>query len=110
MLRPKAVNAFALDDSRILVEFDTGERKIMDVPYIKGEWYGMLSDPSCFRTIGTNRYKTTADNPYARIGAECGSAIFHIASYMKLCSCGIICICGRRTVSGFIRQTSRSSR
>ena len=56
MLRPKAVNVFALDDSRILVEFDTGERKIMDVPYIKGEWYGMLSDPSCFRTIGTNRY------------------------------------------------------
>ena len=34
MLRPKAVNEFALDDSRILVEFDTGERKIMDVmPY-----------------------------------------------------------------------------
>ena len=57
MLRPKAVNVFALDESRILVEFDTGERKIMDVmPYIKGEWYGMLSDPSCFRTIGTNRY------------------------------------------------------
>ena len=34
MLRPKDVNEFALDDSRILVEFDTGERKIMDVmPY-----------------------------------------------------------------------------
>ena len=27
MLRPKAVNAFALDDFRILVGFDTGERK-----------------------------------------------------------------------------------
>ena len=36
MLRLKAVSVFALDDSRILAEVDTGERKIMDVmPYIK---------------------------------------------------------------------------
>ena len=52
MLRPEAVNVLALDDSRIFVEFDTGERKIMDVkPYIKGKWYGMLSDSSYFRTV-----------------------------------------------------------
>ena len=49
MLRPTAVDVLALDDSRILVEFDTGEKKIMDVkPYIKGEWYDMFSDPSYF--------------------------------------------------------------
>ena len=57
MLRPTAVNVLALDDARILVEFDTGERRIMDVkPYIKGEWYGMLSNPSYFRTVRTNGY------------------------------------------------------
>ena len=38
MLRPTPMNVLALDDSRILVEFDTEKRKIMDVkPYIKGE-------------------------------------------------------------------------
>lgn len=57
MLRPTAVNVLVLDDARILIEFDTGERKIMDVkPYIKGEWYGMLADPSCFRTVRINGY------------------------------------------------------
>ena len=57
MLRPTAVSVLALDDARILVEFDTGEKKIMDVkPYIKGEWYGMLADPSYFRTVRTNGY------------------------------------------------------
>ena len=44
MLRPTAVNVLALDDFRILVESDAGERKIMDViPYIKGEWYAIRS-------------------------------------------------------------------
>ena len=57
MLRPKAVNVFALDDYRILAEFDTGERKIMDVkPYINGDWYGKLADSSYFKTVWTNGY------------------------------------------------------
>ena len=57
MLRPTAVNVLVLDDARILIEFDMGERKIMDVkPYIKGEWYGMLADPMYFRTVRTDKW------------------------------------------------------
>ncbi len=57
MLRPTAISVIALDDFLILIEFDSGERKIMDVkPYIKGEWYGKLAESSYFRTVRTNGY------------------------------------------------------
>ena len=37
MLRLKTVNVLVLDDSRILIESDTGKIKIMDdKPYLKG--------------------------------------------------------------------------
>ena len=36
MLRPTAVNVLALDDFRILVEFDTGERRFMDISKANG--------------------------------------------------------------------------
>ncbi len=57
MLRPTATKVNPLDDFRILVEFDTGEKRIMDVkPYIKGEWYGKLADSSYFSTVRVNGY------------------------------------------------------
>ena len=57
MLRPTATKVKPLDDFCILVEFDTGEKRIMDIkPYIKGEWYGKLADPSYFNSVRTNGY------------------------------------------------------
>ena len=57
MLRPIATNVTVLDNSRLLVKFNTGEKRIMDVkPYIKGEWYSKLADPEYFRTVRTNGY------------------------------------------------------
>ncbi len=57
MLRPEAINVFSINNFCTLVEFDSGERKIMDVkPYIKGEWYGKLAEPSYFKTVRTNGY------------------------------------------------------
>lgn len=42
----------AIDDSKIIIDFETGGRKIFDVaPYIKGSWYGLLADKSYFRSV-----------------------------------------------------------
>ena len=35
-----------------LLIIETGENKLFDVsPYIKGEWFGKLSDPDVFNTV-----------------------------------------------------------
>lgn len=51
-MRIKPISVTPIENYCLLVTFDNGEEKVFDVkPYIKGSWYGMLSDESFFRTV-----------------------------------------------------------
>lgn len=57
MLRPTAKNVSATNDYKIIIEFDSGERKIFDVtPYITGEWYKELADMNYFKSVFANGF------------------------------------------------------
>ena len=57
MLRPTAVKVFPMENYKLDIIFDNGEEKVFDVtPYIKGSWYGELSDPGYFKCVKTNGY------------------------------------------------------
>lgn len=57
MLRPTAKNISATNDYKIIIEFDSGERKIFDVtPYITGEWYKELADMNYFMSVFANGF------------------------------------------------------
>lgn len=57
MLRPTAKNVSATDDYKIIIDFDSGERKIFDVtPYITGEWYKELADMNYFKSVFANGF------------------------------------------------------
>ena len=57
MLRPTAREVKPLENYKIEVLFNNGERKIFDVkPYIKGSWYGELNDPAYFRSVFANGF------------------------------------------------------
>lgn len=52
MLEPKVLNVKPLEGYNLLLEFETGEKKIFDVnPYIIGSWFGKLRDPDIFNTV-----------------------------------------------------------
>lgn len=52
MLEPKVLNVTPLEDYRLFVEWETGEKRIFDVkPYIMGSWFGQLHDVETFRTV-----------------------------------------------------------
>lgn len=52
MLRPMPVSVSPLDDYRLNVVFDTGEKKVFDVkPYMSGEFFGQLADAAYFRSV-----------------------------------------------------------
>ena len=52
MLQPRVIDVNPLVDYKVLVVFDTGERKIFDVtPYINGDWFGKLLDLDLFNTV-----------------------------------------------------------
>jgi len=52
MLQPKITEVNPLVDYKVMLVFDTGERKIFDVfPYISGEWFGKLMDINFFNTV-----------------------------------------------------------
>ena len=52
MLQPKVTAVKPLPDYKLLLDFETGEKKIFDVgPYIQGDWYGKLRDISVFYTV-----------------------------------------------------------
>ena len=41
MLQPKVTAVKPLPDYKLLLDFETGEKKIFDIgPYIQGDWYG----------------------------------------------------------------------
>ena len=57
MLRPVAKNVKAIDDYKIVIEFESGKKKIFDVaPYITGNWYGELSDVNYFKSVFVNGF------------------------------------------------------
>lgn len=52
MLQPNIISVDALDDCRLELEYDSGERRVFDVsPYMSGSWYGELKDPAYFRLV-----------------------------------------------------------
>jgi hypothetical protein len=57
MLRPVAVSVRPQDGRYLNLVFDNGERRRFDVsPFIAGEWFGALREPSYFRLVATNGY------------------------------------------------------
>ena len=57
MLRPTAVKVIPLENYKLMVYFDNQEVKEFDVrPYIMGEWYERLKDPSYFRAVMVDEY------------------------------------------------------
>lgn len=57
MLRPTAIEVTPLDNYRVLIKFDNGEKKLFDVkPYISGAWYGELSDQSYFESVSVDGF------------------------------------------------------
>ena len=52
MLQPKVIEVAPLEDYKVLLTFETGERKLFDVtPYISGDWYGKLRDIVFFNSV-----------------------------------------------------------
>ena len=57
MLRPTALSVNAEKNYCLRINFDNGETRILDVtPFIKGSWYGMLSDQSYFKSAQTDGF------------------------------------------------------
>ncbi len=57
MLQPNILKVKPIDNYRLLLEYETGEKKIFDVkPYIKGSFYGKLSDKHYFNSVKTDGY------------------------------------------------------
>ena len=57
MLRPTATQVMAEKDYCLLITFDNGEKKRLDVlPFIKGEWYGHLADADYFRRVSVDGF------------------------------------------------------
>ena len=52
MKYPNVLQVIPQNDYSVIVTFDSGEVKKFDVkPYIIGEWFGALIDPSVFSTV-----------------------------------------------------------
>ena len=52
MLQPRLLRVEALPDMKLLLLYETGEKKVFDVsPYADGEWYGQLRDKSYFSSV-----------------------------------------------------------
>jgi hypothetical protein len=52
MLQPKIAEVMPLSDYKLLLIYETDERKIFDVaPYISGDWFGKLKDFQYFNTV-----------------------------------------------------------
>jgi hypothetical protein len=52
MASPKAIQVKPLENHRLLLTFNNGEKKIYDVtPLLRGDWFGQLSDPVIFSSV-----------------------------------------------------------
>lgn len=57
MLRPTAKAVIPMNDFMLRISFDNGETKMFDVkPYIRGNWYGELSNAAYFKSVFANGY------------------------------------------------------
>ncbi len=57
MLRPTAIKVTTDDNYFLIIEFDNGEVKKLDVkPYIQGSWYGKLKNPDYFKMVTTDGF------------------------------------------------------
>ena len=57
MLRPTVTKVIPEKNYQLLLEFNNGELKLFDVkPYIKGTWFGKLSNEMYFKTVRTNGF------------------------------------------------------
>ena len=62
MLRPTAITVVSLKNYHLLITFDNGEiRKLNVAPFIKGDWYGNLKDTKLFKTATTDGYTIVWD-------------------------------------------------
>ena len=49
---PQIINVIPMSDHMLQLKYDTNETKIFDVsPYIRGSWFGLLSDEEYFKTV-----------------------------------------------------------
>lgn len=52
MLQPELISVTPKENYKLLLVYETGERKIFDVlPYMSGSWYGELKDISNFNSV-----------------------------------------------------------
>ena len=52
LLRPKVLDVNPLLDYKLMVFFDSGEKKVFNVePYISGDWFGKLKDSEFFKAV-----------------------------------------------------------
>ena len=52
MLYPKLINVEPINDYKLMLSYETGEKKIFDVlPYMSGAWYEELYNENVFKTV-----------------------------------------------------------
>lgn len=52
MLQPRLTSVSPKDGHKLLLTYETGERRLFDVsPYITGSWYGELQDAAYFSSV-----------------------------------------------------------
>ena len=57
MLQPELLSVFPKENYKLLLVYETGEKKIFDVlPYISGTWYGELKDLEIFKKVRVSNH------------------------------------------------------
>jgi len=52
MTYPKIANVKPLEDYKLMLKYETGQKKIFNVlPYMSGRWYEELYDKNYFKTV-----------------------------------------------------------
>ncbi len=52
MLQPKVIHVKPLPDYKLLLTFETAEKKLFDVrPYLTGSWFEQLKDSAYFNSV-----------------------------------------------------------
>ena len=52
MLQPRLLSVKAIENCKLILEYETGEKKRFDVePYATGGWFAALKDERYFRTV-----------------------------------------------------------
>ncbi len=63
MLRPTAEEVTPIDNYKLRIKFDNGERKIFDVkPYIRGSWFEELQNISYFKSVNVDGFTVAWPN------------------------------------------------